>query len=89
MGSRARVECYSLAMILLWIGISVYILQVYECKTLMHGASLTTGFDSHTSPCKKELVIFNSHHILPSYIVHYTNKCGDFEYKVSYDMVAF
>ena len=54
--------------------------KVYKCTKLIHGAALTKGNDSHTSPDGKELVIFNSHHILPSYIVHYTNQTGDFKY---------
>lgn len=47
--------------------------KVYNCTKLIHGAALKAGFDSHTSPDKKELVIFNKYHILPSYVVHYEN----------------
>ena len=39
------------------------------------------GHDAHTSPDGKELVIFNSAHILPCYIVHYQNAKGEFVYK--------
>ena len=39
------------------------------------------GHDSHTSPDRKELVIFNSHRILPSYVVHYGEANGDFSYE--------
>ncbi|XP_064613659.1 uncharacterized protein LOC135477473 [Liolophura sinensis] len=54
--------------------------KVYQCTQLIHGASLTAGYDSHISPCKKELVVFNSHHILPSYIVHYASVKTEFKY---------
>lgn len=56
--------------------------KVFECKTVNHGAKLTKGYDSHMSPCKKELVIFNSHHILPCYVVHYTLANSEFHYQV-------
>ncbi|XP_048239190.1 uncharacterized protein LOC124148675 [Haliotis rufescens] len=55
--------------------------KVYKCTKLIHGASLAKGNDSHTSPDGKELVIFNSHHIIPCYIVHYETSSGDFTYK--------
>ncbi|XP_076115863.1 protein mono-ADP-ribosyltransferase PARP14-like [Mytilus galloprovincialis] len=48
--------------------------NVYVCPAVIQGASLQQGHDSHMSPDKKELVIFNSHHILPFYIVHYTTR---------------
>ncbi|XP_062589325.1 uncharacterized protein LOC134250975 [Saccostrea cucullata] len=54
--------------------------KVFHCKKLIHGAALTKGHDSHTSPDKKELVIFNPGHILPSYIVHYKMASGEFAY---------
>ncbi|KAH3718064.1 hypothetical protein DPMN_060862 [Dreissena polymorpha] len=38
------------------------------------------GYDSHVSPCKKELVIFNKYHILPQYIVHHQPNAGEFKY---------
>mmetsp|Transcript_12689 Transcript_12689/g.24426 ORF Transcript_12689/g.24426 Transcript_12689/m.24426 type:complete len:229 (-) Transcript_12689:355-1041(-) len=53
--------------------------KVYKCPSLIHGQPLKTGNDCHMSPCGKELVIFNKHHILPSYIVYYSNKM-DFSY---------
>ncbi|CAC5391546.1 unnamed protein product [Mytilus coruscus] len=53
--------------------------NVYVCPSVVQGASLQQGYDSHMSPDKKELVIFNSHHILPFYIVHYTT--GAFAYQ--------
>ena len=55
---------------------------MFQCKSLIHGAALKTGYDAHTSPDKKELVIFNAHHILPSYIVHYeqVHQGKDFKY---------
>ena len=56
--------------------------KVFNCTKLIHGAALQKGYDSHTSPDKKELVVFNSHHILPSYIVHYKSGTGEFKYKV-------
>lgn len=57
--------------------------KVYKCTKLIHGHALMSGSDSHTSPDGKELVIFNSHHILPSYIVHYkTSASGDFKYDI-------
>ncbi|XP_045169852.2 uncharacterized protein LOC123532470 [Mercenaria mercenaria] len=55
--------------------------KVYNCTKLIHGAALQSGYDSHMSPCKKELVIFNKYHILPSYIVYYQNTTGEFKYK--------
>lgn len=54
--------------------------KVYRCANLIHGEPLERGHDSHTSPDGKELVIFNSHHILPSYVVHYGEATGDFTY---------
>jgi len=54
--------------------------KVYRCTNLIHGEPLEMGHDSHTSPDGKELVIFNSHHILPSYVVHYGEAKGDFLY---------
>ncbi|KAK6165907.1 hypothetical protein SNE40_022721 [Patella caerulea] len=56
--------------------------KAFQCTKLIHGSNLQKGYDSHTSPCKKELVIFNSHRILPSYIVHYKNSAHgtDFVY---------
>ncbi|KAL4222664.1 hypothetical protein ACF0H5_018705 [Mactra antiquata] len=54
--------------------------KVFQCTKLIHGAPLKSGCDSHVSPCKKELVIFNKYHILPSYIVHYSNAKTEFEY---------
>ena len=54
--------------------------KVYRCTNLIHGELLERGHDSHTSPDGKELVIFNSHHILPSYVVHYGEATGDFTY---------
>ena len=56
--------------------------KVFHCKKLIHGAALSKGHDSHTSPDKKELVIFNSHHILPCYVVHYKFSSGEFKYAV-------
>ncbi|XP_070211703.1 uncharacterized protein [Littorina saxatilis] len=55
--------------------------KVYNCPGLIHGAKLQKGYDSHMSPCKKELIIFNSHHILPCYVVHYTSASSEFKYK--------
>lgn len=54
--------------------------KIYHCTKLIHGAPLQAGYDSHMSPDGKEVVIFNSEHILPSYVVHYTKKTGQFEY---------
>uniref|UniRef100_A0A8B8BMY6 Poly [ADP-ribose] polymerase n=1 Tax=Crassostrea virginica TaxID=6565 RepID=A0A8B8BMY6_CRAVI len=54
--------------------------KVFHCKKLIHGAALSKGHDSHISPDKKELVIFNSHHILPCYVVHYKLSSGEFIY---------
>lgn len=57
--------------------------KVFQCTKLIHGAALSSGYDSHMSPCKKELVIFNKYHILPSYIVHYAQGTGEFQYDES------
>ncbi|XP_052247790.1 uncharacterized protein LOC127855914 [Dreissena polymorpha] len=54
--------------------------KAYQCTKLIHGHSLMKGYDSHVSPCKKELVIFNKYHILPQYIVHYQPNAGEFKY---------
>ncbi|XP_021350786.1 uncharacterized protein LOC110448723 isoform X2 [Mizuhopecten yessoensis] len=55
--------------------------KVFQCTKLIHGSALQKGHDSHTSPDKMELVIFNGNHILPSYIVHYENASTNFTYK--------
>ncbi|XP_069111870.1 uncharacterized protein [Argopecten irradians] len=55
--------------------------KVFQCTKLIHGAALTKGHDSHTSPDKQELVIFNGNHILPSYVVHYELAKTNFKYK--------
>ena len=55
--------------------------KVFRCTNLIHGEPLESGHDSHTSPDGKELVIFNSYHILPSYVVHYGDAKGDFLYE--------
>ncbi|KAL8572703.1 hypothetical protein ACOMHN_049832 [Nucella lapillus] len=55
--------------------------KVYDCTEIKEGSKLQKGFDSHMSPDKKELVIFNSDCILPNYIVHYTSASETFTYK--------
>ncbi|XP_031567243.1 uncharacterized protein LOC116302161 [Actinia tenebrosa] len=55
--------------------------KAYRCMHLIDGEPLQTGYDSHTSPDGKELVIFKSHHILPSYVVYYGEAKGDFSYQ--------
>ncbi|XP_052800708.1 uncharacterized protein LOC128231656 [Mya arenaria] len=62
--------------------------KAYQCTKLIHGASLMKGHDSHVSPCKKELVIFNKFHILPQYIVHYKQNVGEFQYDAVPDKKA-
>ncbi|CAF4475759.1 unnamed protein product, partial [Rotaria sp. Silwood2] len=54
--------------------------KVYQCTQLITGAGLQDGYDSHCSPCKKELIIFRSDYILPQYIVHYKLNAGEFKY---------
>ncbi|XP_059146071.1 uncharacterized protein LOC131933308 [Physella acuta] len=54
--------------------------KVYECPKMITGASLKPGYDSHMSPCKKELVIFNTAAILPCYIIYFCNAEGAFQY---------
>lgn len=54
--------------------------RIFECKNLIQGAPCKDSYDSHTSPDKKEIVIFHSDRILPQYIVHYTNQTGEFRY---------
>ena len=54
--------------------------KAYRCTKLIHGASLKAGYDSHTSPDDKELVIFNSAAILPAYIVYFKQSNADFKY---------
>ena len=60
------------------------VLQVFQPTGLILGHPLEAGFDSHMSPCKKELVMFHSERILPCYIVHYSITGGEFKYKVSH-----
>eukprot|EP00729_Bicosta_minor_P011520 gene11520-30653_t len=43
--------------------------NAFECPGLMMGAPLKAGCDSHRSPDKTEIVIYNGDQILPSYIV--------------------
>jgi hypothetical protein len=43
----------------------------YQCNRAIRGSKLTSGFDSHLSPCKTEAVIFDCDQILPCYVVHY------------------
>ncbi|KAH9515167.1 hypothetical protein Btru_019414 [Bulinus truncatus] len=54
--------------------------KVYECSGLIHGAKLQAGYDSHMSPCKKEVVIFDTTAILPCYIIYFENAKGEFSY---------
>ncbi|XP_046335597.2 protein mono-ADP-ribosyltransferase PARP14-like [Haliotis rufescens] len=44
--------------------------KTYTISSFSQG-SVHPGYDSHTSACGKELVIFDTARILPSYIVHY------------------
>ncbi|KAH3718042.1 hypothetical protein DPMN_060840 [Dreissena polymorpha] len=64
------------------------IFQAYQCTKLIHGHSLMKGYDSHVSPCKKELVILHKYHILPQYIVHYQPNAGEFKYTVGIQQVS-
>ncbi|XP_046570875.1 protein mono-ADP-ribosyltransferase PARP14-like isoform X2 [Haliotis rubra] len=45
--------------------------KTYTISSFTQGSSVHSGYDSHTSACGKELVIFDTSRILPSYIVHY------------------
>ncbi|XP_071112947.1 protein mono-ADP-ribosyltransferase PARP14-like isoform X2 [Haliotis cracherodii] len=54
--------------------------EVFHCKGLMNGAPLQSGYDCHTSPDGKELIIFDTACILPCYIVHYGPSQGVFKY---------
>lgn len=54
--------------------------KIYQCDKVIHGASLVEGHDSHMSPDGKEVVIFDADKILPSYVVHYEVKKGNFSY---------
>ena len=46
-------------------------------KHVCHGNkwsyNLTTGYDSHVSPCGKELVLFKAVQVLPCMVIHYLN----------------
>eukprot|EP00052_Salpingoeca_macrocollata_P028388 m.274677 g.274677 ORF g.274677 m.274677 type:complete len:966 (+) comp22858_c1_seq4:1359-4256(+) len=44
--------------------------KAYECPGRMDGKPLQAGHDSHRSPNRHEIVIFNSSQILPMFIVH-------------------
>ncbi|XP_077979334.1 uncharacterized protein LOC144434691 [Glandiceps talaboti] len=57
--------------------------KAYHCDNLMRGAAKMKGYDSHTSPNSKELIIFDSSQILPCYIVHYAFQYSEFRYKTS------
>jgi len=50
--------------------------QTYVCPGLIMGAKKKEGYDSHQSPDKSEIVIFDSDQILPYYIVHFQMKAG-------------
>ncbi|XP_046570910.1 protein mono-ADP-ribosyltransferase PARP14-like [Haliotis rubra] len=54
--------------------------EVFHCTALMNGAALKPGYDSHTSPDGKELIIFDTACILPCFIVHYGPSQGVFTY---------
>ncbi|CAG5130807.1 unnamed protein product, partial [Candidula unifasciata] len=62
--------------------------KVYECQSMIVGAALMKGYDSHMSPCKKELIIFNSAAILPCYIIYFQNAKSDFKYAPSTSKTA-
>nr|KAI8728513.1 CAunnamed protein product [Biomphalaria glabrata] len=54
--------------------------KVYMCSGLITGSSLKDGYDSHMSPCKKEVVIFDTAAILPCYIIYFEQAIGEFSY---------
>ncbi|ELR24964.1 UBA/TSN domain containing protein [Acanthamoeba castellanii str. Neff] len=48
---------------------SVLMGKTFQCTTLIHGADLMAGHDSHTAPGGQEWVIFNPAQVLPCYLV--------------------
>lgn len=48
--------------------------KVYHCDERMDGKSLVKGYDSHYSPKGNEIIIFNSHQILPRYIIEFEER---------------
>ncbi|KJE97783.1 hypothetical protein CAOG_07882 [Capsaspora owczarzaki ATCC 30864] len=46
----------------------------HRCTELILGQERVPGFDSHVSPDGRELVVFDSAHILPCYIVHFEKR---------------
>eukprot|EP00026_Physarum_polycephalum_P002052 Phypoly_transcript_02056.p1 GENE.Phypoly_transcript_02056~~Phypoly_transcript_02056.p1 ORF type:complete len:782 (-),score=205.77 Phypoly_transcript_02056:108-2453(-) len=60
----------------------------FQCKGLITGQPLMKGYDSHISPCGKELVIFSPDQILPIYIVHYSLKTGAYGFNVITTTIA-
>jgi hypothetical protein len=43
--------------------------RIYTCPDMMEGADCMAGYDSHTSPCGQELVLFQASQVLPCYLV--------------------
>ncbi|KAH3763551.1 guanylate-binding protein [Pelomyxa schiedti] len=43
----------------------------FLCTDRMDGAAKVPGYDSHISPDKTEIIIFDSDQILPYYVIHY------------------
>ena len=59
---------------------------MYQCKNVIHTSHKQSGYDSHSSPDNKELIIFDATRILPSYIVHYKSSNLEFRYQVQYNV---
>lgn len=43
--------------------------RIYTCPEVMEGVGCRRGYDSHTSPCGEELVLFDAAQVLPCYLV--------------------
>ena len=61
-----------------------YVYKIFHTPGMILGEPLKDGYDSHMSPCRKELVIFHSDRILPCYVVHYAANASEFRYRVGF-----
>jgi aprataxin and PNK-like factor len=43
--------------------------RIYTCPAVMEGVGCRRGYDSHTSPCGEELILFDAAQVLPCYLV--------------------
>jgi hypothetical protein len=48
--------------------------RTYNCPDRMDGESCMLGYDSHTSPCGEELVLFDAAQVLPCYLINFSSE---------------